>query len=482
MKFLHPERDSKLELTFDDLFIVQQYWEDVGSRLDVDLTPDSPLSTTLPVISANMNSVTWKRMSETLARYGGMWVLPQDMSLKKTLEIIAFLHAADTKFDTPLTVKKKTKVQNAQWIIGKRAHNAVIMVDGKWHPTWIFTKGDMDWYDKYEKLSDIKQSKWLILGDKKISYEAAYQMMDDANVSSLPIVNGSGKLVGIMTKKDAVRWDMYTPSLNKDGRLNVSVALWINAYRERIDALLDAGIDTLVLDTAHWLQPSMLKAIREVRNIVWDDIQIVAGNIVTWEGAKQMVDAGVNGVKVWIWPWAMCTTRMQTWVGRPQFSAVKDCADAIKDREWTYVWADGWIKNPRDLALALAAWATHGMIGSILAWTHESTGDIEYDESWKQYKLSHGMASSKAVLNRNRKLSPIERARRDLFNEWISSSRVYMAPWRSSVWDLLDEFTTWLRSTLAYTWTNNLKDFQERVIIWTQWSAWFQEGKPHEKL
>lgn len=482
MQFLHPERDSQLELTFDDLFVVQQFWEWVGSRLDIDITPNSAISTTLPIISANMNSVTGKRMSETLARYWAMWVLPQDMELKKILEIINFIHAADTKFDTPLTVKKKTKIRNARWIISKRAHDAVVMVNKKWIPTWIFTSGDMESYDQYAKLDQVKQRKKLITAWTKISYEDAYNMMDEANISSLPIVDEDWKLTGMMTKKDAMRGDMYSPSLNSRWQLNVSVALWINAYRDRIDALLKAWIDTIVLDTAHGLQPAMLKAVKEVRSIVWDDIQLIAGNIISSDGAKRLVDAWINGVKVWVWPGAMCTTRMQTAVWRPQFSAVKDCADALKDAKWTFVWADGWIKNPRDLVLALAAWATHAMIGSILAWTYESTGDLREDTDGKKYKESHWMASSKAVLNRNKDLTPIEIARRDLFNEWISSSKVYLKDGRSSVWDLLDEFTTGLRSAMAYTWVNNLNDFHDKVVIWVQSNAWFQEWKPHSSL
>lgn len=482
MQFLHPEHDSQRELTFDDLFIVQQYWEGVDSRLNINIRPHSPLSTTLPIISANMNSVTGKRMSETLARYGGMGVLPQDMSLDKTLEIIDFIHQADTTFDTPLNVTKEDTIRDAKWIIHKRAHDAMIMVDDTGKPTGIFTSWDMQGYDQYTKLEEVRQKRKLITAREQISYEEAYNMMDEANISSLPIVNIEGKLVGIMTKKNAVRWDMYSPSLNKNGKLNVSVALGINSYKERIDSLINAGIDTIVLDTAHGLQPKMLQAIQEVRKIVWEHIQIVAGNIITADGAKRLIDAGANGLKVGIWPGAMCTTRMQTWVGRPQFSAVKECAEAIKDVDEAFVWADGGIKNPRDLSLALAAGASHAMIGSILAGTHESTGDIMYDEQGNTYKESHGMASSKAVLHRNQRLSPIQQARRDMFNEWISSSKVYMSPGRESVGDLVDEFSSGLRSTMAYTWASNIPEFQEKVIIGVQSSAWFEEGKAHRVL
>lgn len=479
MQFLHPERDNQLELTFSDLFMVQQY-SDISSRMNIDLTPNTPLSTTLPIISANMNSVTGKRMSETLARYGWMWILPQDMELEKMVEIINFIHDADTKFDTAITVWSTEKVQETQSIIGKRAHGAVVLVDEDWKALWIFTERDLQSQDNFTELKYVQRSKKLITAGIEISYEEAYSMMSEANISSLPIVDKNWVLKGMMTKKNSVRWDMYSPSLNSSGNLNVSVALWINAYKDRIDTLLDAWIDTIVLDTAHWFQKSMLHSVKDVRNIVGPEIQLIAGNICTWDGTKALIDAGVNGVKVGIGPGAMCTTRMQTWVGRPQFSAVKECADAAKELEW-YVWADGWLKDPRDLALALAAGASHAMIWSILAWTFESTGDIKSDENG-MYKESHWMASSKAVKDRNRALSPIEQARRDLYNEWISSSKVYMTEWRSSVWDLLDEFTTWLRSSMAYTWANNLEDFHDKVIVWVQSGAWYAEWKPHTSL
>jgi IMP dehydrogenase len=177
----------------------------------------------------------------------------------------------------------------------------------------------------------------------------------------------------------------------------------------------------------------------------------------------------------------MCTTRMMTWVGRPQFSAVYHCAKMAKSL-WGFVIADGWIKEPRDLCLATAAGASHIMIGTILTWTFESTWDIFYDADWFMYKQNYWMASGKAVNLRNSKLSEFEQAKKALFQEWISTSKIYLRDWYKSVWDVIDKFSTWLRSSLTYVWAKTLEDFYEKVMIWVQTPAWFHEGTPHGKV
>jgi len=477
MEFLHKENIS-WEYTFADLFFIPQAGSN-GSRTKVDLTPDSPLSTTLPIVSANMNSVTWKRMSETLARLGWLWVLPQDMTLEKTLEIIDSVHSAHREFDTALTVNDDNTIRDALWIIYKRSHDAVIMVDDNNKPIWIYSSSDLKW-EEHGKLIDIKKRS-LITMDEHTPAEDAFNIMTEKGVSSLPVVNKKWELLWMVTEKWLVRTWLYSPNLNKQWELNISVALWINDYKRKLEPLLNAWVDTLVLDTAHGLQWAMIQAIKDVRSQVDDSINIIAWNICEYDGAKMLFDAWANGVKVWIGPGAMCTTRMQTWVWRPQFSAVLDCSKASKDYEWTFVWADWGIKNPRDMAFAIAAGASHVMIWSILAGTYESTGDIKDDDSWK-YKLSHGMASGKAVLNRTKHLSALEQAQKALFREWISESKVYMREWRESVWALLDEFTTGLRSTITYTWVDNISDFQDKAVIWVQTNAGFTEWTPHRIL
>ncbi len=479
MKFSNPIYQNE-ELTYEDVFIFQQYFEGKSRIHDVDITPKNKLNTTLPIISANMNAVTGKRMAETLARYGWIWVLPQDMEIEKMIEIIHFVKNANTIFDTPLTVKKDEYVRDALSIINKRAHKCVILVDEYKKPISIFTPSDLEKYEQFTLLWNINKN-FLITAEQNITPEEAYNLMLQKWISSLPIIDNNWVLVWILTKKDSVRMWLYKPTLDKNWKLNICIALGINSFLEKAKKLIEVWADTFILDTAHGYQKTMIDAIKSFRKEFWNDICLIAWNVSTSDATKALIEAWADGVKVWIWPWAMCTTRMMTWVWRPQFSAVYDCSKTAKSL-WGFVIADGGIKEPRDLALATAAWASHIMMGTILTGTFESTWDIFYDADGFMYKKNYWMASGKAVNLRNSKLSEFEQAKKALFQEWISTSKIYLREWYKSVWDVIDKFSTGLRSSLTYVGAKNLDDFYEKVIIWVQTPAWFHEGTPHGKV
>ena len=206
-------------------------------------------------------------------------------------------------------------------------------------------------------------------------------------------------------------------------------------------------------------------------------VLIVAGNVVTADGVHDLVDAGADVVKVGVGPGAMCTTRMQTGVGRPQFSAVLECAQAARDTGAS-VWADGGVRHPRDVALALAAGAGSVMIGSWFAGTYESTGDLMVDAEGRRYKESFGMASARAVRNRTKQQSAFDQARAGLFEEGISSSRMYVDPQRPGVEDLIDFITSGVRSSCTYAGAANLPEYAERATIGIQSSSGYEEGRP----
>ena len=211
-------------------------------------------------------------------------------------------------------------------------------------------------------------------------------------------------------------------------------------------ALLDAGVDLLVMDTAHGHQEKMIKALRAVRALD-PQVPVAAGNIVSAAGTRDLIEAGADIVKVGVGPGAMCTTRMMTAVGRPQFSAVLECATEARNHG-KHVWADGGIRHPRDVALALAAGASNVMVGSWFAGTLESPGDLFTDERGRRYKESFGMASSRAVRNRTAADSAYERARKAMFEEGISSARMFIDPARPSVEDVIDQIVAGVRSSL----------------------------------
>ena len=477
MKFNNPNYENE-ELTYQDVFLFQNYF-DGYSRSEVNIQPKYNFWTQIPLVSANMNAVTWKRMAETIARYGWLWVLPQDMSIDTLVEIINKVKSASTKYDTPITVKANNTIRDALWIIHKRSHNRVIMINDNNEPIRIFSENDLKNIDQFTLLWNLK-SKKLITAKDWISNKDAYHLMDENWISSLPIIDEENKLVWILTKKDCIRHEIYKPTLDKDGKLNVAVAVWIHWF-DKIKILFDMWINIFVLDTAHWYQKRMLESIRKFREDFGKEPIVIAWNVITPEATKDLIEAWANGVKVWIWPGAMCTTRMQTWVWRPQFTAVYKCALEAK-KLWWFIWADWWVKEPRDVALALAAWANHVMLWTTFAWTYESTWDIKYDEDWLMYKENYGMASKKAVELRSQKLDNFEIEKRWMYREWISKSKIYLREWLESVWDIIDTFTTWVRSSMSYVWAKDLEEFYEKAVIWVQTNAGFMEWTPHGKV
>src|SRR5690606_17669219 len=240
-------------------------------------------------------------------------------------------------------------------------------------------------------------------------------------------------------------------------------------------ALAGAGVDVLVLDTAHGDQEAMLRAIAAVAGLGLG-LPLVSGNVVTASAVRALSAAGATILKVGVGPGAMCTTRMMTAVGRPQFSAVLETAQAAREAGAT-VWADGGVRYPRDVALALAAGAASVMIGSWFAGTIEAPGTLETDEQGRLYKESWGMASTKAVRDRFDRLDAYELARKTLFAEGISSSRIYLDPLRPSVEDLLDMITSGVRSSFTYAGARSLAEFRERALVGIQSAAGYEEGK-----
>jgi IMP dehydrogenase len=295
-------------------------------------------------------------------------------------------------------------------------------------------------------------------------------------------VNSDGRLVGLLTALGALRAGIYQPTLDADGRLRTAAAIGINGdVAVKAKALLDAGVDLLVVDTAHGHQAKMLEALRAVRQVVTDagsTVPIAAGNVVTADGVRDLAAAGADIVKVGVGPGAMCTTRMMTGVGRPQFSAVLECAAAGRELGVS-VWADGGVRHPRDVALAVAAGASAVMIGSWLAGTYESPGDLLRDEAGRPYKESFGMASKRAVSARTRGDGGFDRARKALFEEGISASRQLLDPQRPGVEDVLDGICAGVRSACTYTGARTLPELHERATVGVQTMAGFTEGTPH---
>jgi IMP dehydrogenase len=473
MRMLHP--NPAHDLTYNDVFMVPSL-SVVGSRFGVDLTTPDGIGTTIPLVVSNMTAVAGRRMAETVARRGGIAVLPQDIPLDVIEGVVGFVKTRHRVFETPITLTPSHTIGDALGLIHKRAHGAVVVVDGDGAPLGVFTEHDAAGFDRFTQLRNV-MSRDLVTFDADIEPEKAFDRLTHARLTMAPVVDADGRLMGVLTTKGALRSTIYRPAVDERGRLLVSVAVGINADPVgRAAALAAMGVDVLVIDTAHGHQVRMLEAIEAVRAAA-PDTTLVAGNVVTTDGTRQLVEAGADIVKVGVGPGAMCTTRMMTGVGRPQFSAVLECAEEA-GRLGTHIWADGGVRFPRDVALALAAGASNVMFGSWLAGTYESAADTLRDPDGRLYKESFGMASNRAVKSRNRAESEIDRARKELFEEGISSSRMYLDPHRPGVEDIIDQIVAGVRSACTYAGAATLPELHERAVVGVQSHAGYDEGRP----
>lgn len=479
MRFL-PGQTPVTDLTYGDVFLVPSR-SDVVSRFDVDLSSGDGTGTTMPLVVANMTAVAGRRMAETVARRGGIAIIPQDVPVDVVANVIADVKSKDTVIETPVTVGPHETVHAALTLIGKRAHGAAVVVDGG-RPVGVVTEADCTGVDRFTQVHQVMSANPLLLdasvldGRGAAGLEAAFEQLHTARLKVAPVTR-DGALVGVLTRKGALRSSVYPPALDGSGRLRVGAAVGINGdVAAKAKELLAAGVDVLVVDTAHGHQAKMLQALDAVRS-VGPDVPVVAGNVVTADGVRDLVSAGADILKVGVGPGAMCTTRMQTGVGRPQFSAVLECAAAARELG-RHVWADGGVRHPRDVALAIAAGASQVMIGSWFAGTFESPGDLHDDGTGRLYKESFGMASARAVAARTVGGSPFDQARKGLYEEGISSSRMYLDPSRPGVEDLIDQITSGLRSACTYAGAASLAEFAGRAVVGIQSAAGYEEGRP----
>lgn len=476
----------EVDLTYSDVFLVPRR-SAVNSRLDVDLSPTDGTTATIPLVSANMNSVTGPRLAATLARRGGLGVLPQDMPLQELDAAIRWVKEQPVRWDTPLILGADASAAEASRLLpAAEGHGIVVVPDAAVgdpsrplhidNVLGIVPATRLGSALPDARLGDLARGRTVSIdADDVESDRHAFDLIAAAGAEIVCVLH-HGFVVGTLSRRSALRTTLYRPALDASGRLSVAAAVGINGdVAAKAQALAAAGVDVLVVDTAHGHQEGMLRALREVAALDLG-IPIAAGNIVTAEGAHDLVASGATILKVGVGPGAMCTTRMMTAVGRPQFSAVLETAEAARILG-AHVWADGGVRYPRDVALALAAGAASVMIGSWFAGTIEAPGELQVDAGGRIYKESWGMASTKAVHDRFGRLDPYELARKELFAEGISSSKIYLDPLRPGLEDLIDMITSGVRSSFTYAGAASVAQFHDRARVGLQSAAGYEEGK-----
>jgi IMP dehydrogenase len=478
MQFYGAQPD--VDLTYSDVFLVPRR-SSITSRLDVDLSPGDGTAARIPLVAANMNSVTGPRLAATLARRGGLAVLPQDLPLQELDTAIRWVKDQPVRWDTPLVLAPSVTVSEAARMLPATEHHGIVVAEPRPDLRLDDVVGLVPATRLGTALPDARLGD--LVRERPVAIDAddveddrhAFDLVVAAEVDTVCVVQ-HGRLVGTLSRRSALRSTLYRPAVDASGRLIVAAAVGINGdVQAKARALVAAGVDVLVIDTAHGHQEGMLRALRAVADLSLG-IPLVAGNIVTADGVNDLVEAGASILKVGVGPGAMCTTRMMTAVGRPQFSAVLETAEAAQALG-AHVWADGGVRYPRDVALALAAGAASVMIGSWFAGTIESPGELQVDAAGRLFKESWGMASTKAVHGRFGRLDAYELARKELFAEGISSSMIYLDPLRPGLEDLLDMITSGVRSSFTYAGASSVAEFHERARVGLQSAAGYEEGK-----
>lgn len=471
------------DLTYNDVFMVPSRSR-VTSRLDVDLTTNDGVGTTIPLVVANMTAISGRRMAETVARRGAIAVLPQDIPIAAVQETIRQVKASHPTYETPVTIAPDAPVSDVLALLGKRAHRVAVVIDDDRRPLGLVSEAHCLEVDRFSVIADV-MTRDITTVESGADLHDTFDLLERTHRDIAVVVEAGGALVGVLTKRGILRSTIYSPALDPDGKLSIGVAIGINGDVDgKATTMLESGADVLVVDTAHGHQEKMIDALGVVRAATdahetssGRRIPIAAGNVVTADGARDLVEAGADIVKVGVGPGAMCTTRMMTGVGRPQFSAVLECAAAARELG-AHVWADGGVKYPRDVALALAAGGASVMIGSWFAGTWESPGDLNRDADGRLYKESFGMASARAVRGRTSSQGAFERARSALFEEGISSSRMYLDPQRPGVEDLMDSIIAGVRSSFTYAGAKTIDEFHERARVGVQSASGYDEGRP----
>ena len=473
MRFLDGHRPG-YDLTYNDVFIVPNR-SDVASRFDVDLSTVDGSGTTIPVVVANMTAVAGRRMAETVARRGGIVILPQDLPITAVQQTVEFVKSRDLVLDTPVVLEPDDSVSDATALIHKRAHGVAVMVFER-RPIGLVSESSCVGVDRFTRVRDVATTDF-VTAPADTEPRKIFDLLEHAPVDVAVLTSADGTLAGVLTRTGAIRAGIYAPATDAGGRLRVGAAVGIGGeVAGKAQSLAEAGVDVLVIDTAHGHQVKTLEAIKAVASLDLA-VPLAAGNVVSAEGTRDLLGAGASIVKVGVGPGAMCTTRLMTGVGRPQFSAVLECASAARQLGG-HVWADGGVRHPRDVALALAAGASNVMIGSWFAGTYESPGDLMRDRDDQPYKESYGMASKRAVVARTGAETAFDRARKALFEEGISTARMGLDPDRGGVEDLIDHITSGVRSTCTYVGASNLAELYERAVVGVQSPAGYAEGHP----
>ncbi|MFD1675588.1 IMP dehydrogenase [Alicyclobacillus fodiniaquatilis] len=468
-------------LTFDDVLLLPAHSKVLPRDVDVStqLTTDIRLNT--PIISAAMDTVTNATMAVAMAREGGIGIIHKNMSIEEQAEEVDRVKRSESGVITnPIFLTPEHPIRDAEGLMAKyRISGVPIVADGTQRLVGIITNRDLRFERNYNRpIGEVMSSGNLVTAPVGTTLLDAKEILRKHKIEKLPLVDEAGNLRGLITIKDIEKARRF-PNAAKDvhGRLLVGGAVTVSAeFTDRVAALVEAQADVIVIDTAHGHSESVLEGIREARRR-YPDVQLIAGNVATGEGTQALIDAGVNAVKVGIGPGSICTTRVVAGVGVPQVTAIYNCA-AVARRAGIPVIADGGIKYSGDIVKAIAAGASTVMVGSLLAGTEESPGEVEIYQG-RQFKVYRGMGSIGAMKagsgaryfqggegGETKKLVP----------EGIEGRVAYRGP----VNEILYQMVGGLRSGMGYCGAPDIQTLQNESQFVRITAAGLRESHPHD--
>jgi IMP dehydrogenase len=479
-EIVEKERFINFEgLTFDDILLVPKKSAIIPREVDVSTKFSRNIEINIPLVSAAMDTVTESRLAIAIAREGGIGIIHKNMSIEEQAEEIDKVKRSESGIIVePISLTPEKKVGEAIEIMAKYHISGIPIINNERKLVGILTNRDIRFLeDKNLRISSIMTKENLITAPVGTTLEEAKRILHKNRIEKLPIVNEAFILKGLITVKDIEKVEKY-PNSCKDieGRLRVGAAVGISRDAlERVEALINAKVDVIVVDTAHGHSSRVIEVIKEIKRTF--DIELVGGNVATFEGAESLIKAGVDAIKVGIGPGSICTTRVVTGVGVPQVSAIQECKRAAKKYHIPLI-ADGGVKYSGDITKALAVGADSVMIGSLFAGTQESPGEVVLYKG-RSYKEYRGMGSIGAMKKGSKdRYFQEEVEENKLVPEGIEGRVSYKGPLSAYVFQLLGG----IRSGMGYCGVRNIKELQEETKFIQITSASLRESHPHDVI
>ena len=472
--------DIKEGLTFDDVLLVPKR-SPIVSRSQTDLRTklSRNIALNIPIISANMDTVTESGMAIALAREGGIGIIHRFMTIEDHVdEILRVKRSESVMIEQPYTIKPDITVQEARKAMIEFGVSG-LLVEEAGKLAGIITRRDITFEKNVKRKVSEVMTKEVITAKAGTSIEQAKEILHKQRIEKLPVIDDKKRIVGLITSKDILKMDEYPhASKDKKGRLLVGAAVGVKGdYLERTEALLEAGADVLVVDIAHGHSDNAINTVHMIKK-AFPDCELVAGNVATGEGARDLIKAGVDAVKVGVGSGSICITRVVTGSGVPQLTAVIDSVKVAKDYGIPVI-SDGGVRTSGDMTKALAAGASSVMIGSLFGGTDESPGKTLV-KNGKKYKMYRGMASFYASLGRKYREEGPQVVDSDDLNDYVPEGVEAMVPYKGSVVEIVRQLAGGLRSGLSYCGAMTIPQMQKNAEFIKMTSAGYIESQPHD--